>query len=226
MEKKAVLITASLSLFLLFSICLFFTQIVPASAEIPNTTREQHYIRVVCDRKDTGARIGLVDNAITVVSPPAGNTNTNTKTNTNTNGSLPTVGNKNTNGGGGGTGGNTNSGGGGTTTSKEISATSILPHRDDWSNLGFNDIIGILKDIFGKLVLPLGEAIAVIMLILGAYYYLTAYGNEEKAEKGKKTLFWSIVGIVVIFLAWIIILELWKILAQTSPPSEIKPPYP
>ena len=176
MEKKAVLITASLSLFLLFSICLFFTQIVPAKAEIPNinvgltcpntncnavvagsqiqvfianysdddaecriymskgsrqedfaqkgavtamahtdgviatvstttdTTREQHYIRVVCDRKDTGARIGLVDNAITVVSPPAGNTNTNTKTNTNTNGSLPTVGNKNTNGGGGGVG--------------------------------------------------------------------------------------------------------------------------
>ena len=71
----------------------------------------------------------------------------------------------------------------------------------------------------------LATGLAIIMIIWGAYMYLTAYGNEEKAEKGKKTIVWAIVGIVVTLLAFAIVTWVWQITAGTAPPPETAPPY-
>ncbi len=56
-----------------------------------------------------------------------------------------------------------------------------------------------------RLMLLFAGAIAVVFVIIGGYQYLTSGGNEEAAEKGKKTLINAIIGVVVIILAYVII---------------------
>ncbi len=53
--------------------------------------------------------------------------------------------------------------------------------------------------------------IAVLFIMVGGYWYLTSAGNEEQAEKGRKTLVNSIIGLVVIIMAAVIV----RIVAQT-----------
>ncbi|MBI5530691.1 MAG: hypothetical protein HY918_04295 [Candidatus Doudnabacteria bacterium] len=56
-----------------------------------------------------------------------------------------------------------------------------------------------------RLMLLFAGAIAVVFVIIGGYQYLTSAGNEETAEKGRKTLTNAIIGVVIIILAYVII---------------------
>jgi len=51
--------------------------------------------------------------------------------------------------------------------------------------------------------LPLIPLIAVLMLIIGGFYLLTAAGDPERFSKGKKIITAVVVGIVICFLAWV-----------------------
>ncbi len=53
-----------------------------------------------------------------------------------------------------------------------------------------------------KLLLGLAGAIAVVLVVIGGFQYLTSAGNEEQAESGKKTLINAAIGLVVIILAY------------------------
>lgn len=46
---------------------------------------------------------------------------------------------------------------------------------------------------------------AVVFLIVGGYMYMTSGGAEEQAEQGRKTMTNSIIGLVVIILAYAIV---------------------
>ena len=59
-------------------------------------------------------------------------------------------------------------------------------------------------------------AIAVVFIIIGGYQYIASGGNEETAEKGKKTLVNAIIGIVVIVLAYAIINVLVNLVGSNS----------
>lgn len=48
-------------------------------------------------------------------------------------------------------------------------------------------------------------AIAVVFVIIGGYFYLTAQGNDEQAEKGKKTLVNAVIGVIVVIMSYAII---------------------
>jgi|SRR3989344_9253028 len=63
---------------------------------------------------------------------------------------------------------------------------------------------GLIYRIISLLLLVAG-AIAVLFVIVGGYQYITAAGNEENAEKGRKTLVNAIIGVVIIVLAYVII---------------------
>ncbi|MBI5530694.1 MAG: hypothetical protein HY918_04310 [Candidatus Doudnabacteria bacterium] len=52
-----------------------------------------------------------------------------------------------------------------------------------------------------QLLLVMSGIVAVLFVMLGGVWYLTAAGNDEQAEKGKKTLINAIIGLVVILLA-------------------------
>lgn len=50
--------------------------------------------------------------------------------------------------------------------------------------------------------------IAFVMLVVGGFWLLTAAGNDDQAGKGRKTIIYAIVGIVVILLSYSIVFTL------------------
>jgi len=63
-----------------------------------------------------------------------------------------------------------------------------------------------------KIASELGSGIAVILILVGAFYYFTAFGNEEKAQKGKTIVMWAVIGIIVILLANVIVYTVTSLL--------------
>ena len=89
-----------------------------------------------------------------------------------------------------------------------------------WQCLELIHIPEMLEHII-KLFMDLLGAVAVIMLIWGAYQYLTAYGNDEQAQKAKSTIYWAIIGVAVAVLAWVLVDTLWGLL--TGGPAPVGP---
>ena len=56
-----------------------------------------------------------------------------------------------------------------------------------------------------NILLAIAGLVAVVFLIIGGFRYITAGGNEEAAEAGKKTIINAIIGIVVIILSFVIV---------------------
>lgn len=54
-------------------------------------------------------------------------------------------------------------------------------------------------------VLALVGTVALLFLIIGGYQYITSSGNSEAIEKAKKTILYSIIGLIVAILSFIII---------------------
>lgn len=82
------------------------------------------------------------------------------------------------------------------------------------------DIQRLIKNAT-DLLLYIAGAVGLIYLIYGAILYFTAYGNEEKVNKAKQTIYWAIAGIAIIILAKIIVGEVFKILTGRLP----SPPF-
>lgn len=76
---------------------------------------------------------------------------------------------------------------------------TILPDIKP-ENLKLDDVKTFILSIT-DLALFVAGALAVIYILIGGFWYFTAYGNEEKANKGKTTLMWAIGGIIVILLS-------------------------
>ena len=79
-----------------------------------------------------------------------------------------------------------------------------------------DDIKTLLINVGGILLVAAGT-VAAIFIVLGAFQYLTAYGSEEKAENGKKTLTWAIIGLVFVILARLLLGEIWTFLSGSAP---------
>lgn len=58
-------------------------------------------------------------------------------------------------------------------------------------------VINIINWTLGILAL-----IAVILILVGGFRWMTAGGNEEKVESAKKTLYAAIIGLVIILAGW------------------------
>ena len=86
---------------------------------------------------------------------------------------------------------------------------AILPSNPTTWTL---DTVTVLINNITKLALLLAGGVAIIFILIGAFEYLTAYGNEEKANKGKTTIMWAVIGIVVILLAELIVALLQSVL--------------
>lgn len=56
-----------------------------------------------------------------------------------------------------------------------------------------------------NILLGIAGLVAVIFLIVGGFRYITAGGNEEAAEAGKKAIVNAIIGIVIIILSFVIV---------------------
>lgn len=67
-----------------------------------------------------------------------------------------------------------------------------------------------------QVLLAIAGLVAVIFLIVGGFRYITAGGNEETAEAAKKTITNSIIGIVIIILAFVIVRVIANALIKTE----------
>jgi len=59
---------------------------------------------------------------------------------------------------------------------------------------------------------------AFLMVIIGGLRFLTMYGNEEAVEKGKKTVIFALVGVVIAMLAYAIVVIVSNIDFSTPTP--------
>jgi uncharacterized membrane protein (DUF485 family) len=74
----------------------------------------------------------------------------------------------------------------------------------DWASFTWENLPDLLSGLL-DLLLGFASLVAILFLLIGAYNYLTAFGDEQKATKGKSTLTYAIAGIGVIVSAWIIV---------------------
>lgn len=88
-----------------------------------------------------------------------------------------------------------------------VDANSSLPANDNsCKNLdqGNTSFTSILKKIINILSLLVG-AIAVIMIIVGGFRYVTSAGSDSATGAAKKTILYAIVGLVIVALAQVIV---------------------
>ncbi len=96
-------------------------------------------------------------------------------------------------------------------TVKDILGGANGANADDIVNRAFT-----LKDIAVNVLnflLSVTGIVAIIGLIVGAIFYLTSYGDEERMEKGKKILVASIIGIVIAFASLVIVRQVAGLVA-------------
>lgn len=86
--------------------------------------------------------------------------------------------------------------------------------------------IGILISNIINMALAAAGLVAVIYLVIGAFQYFTAYGDESKAESAKKTITWAIIGLVVIILARVAVGELFRFFGGITPGIPVGPITP
>jgi hypothetical protein len=79
----------------------------------------------------------------------------------------------------------------------------------DFGNKDINPIakyssIGSFTDVIIPLMMIAGGLISLIMLLLGAYKYLTSEGNPEKISKAQSTIIYAIIGLFLIVASFIL----------------------
>lgn len=67
------------------------------------------------------------------------------------------------------------------------------------------DVNSLIAFVIEWILLYIAGPLAVLFLIIGGFWYITSGGNEEQAEKGKKTIFNALIGIVIVVLSYVIV---------------------
>lgn len=94
---------------------------------------------------------------------------------------------------------------------------SLLPAGLGGPNASVLDIIGSDKGFIWeiiKLAVYYAELVAFFYILYASFLYITSFGDDSKAESGKKTLIWSIIGLAVVISANILLSIFAKVVAQ------------
>ena len=69
---------------------------------------------------------------------------------------------------------------------------------------GGNDLTGAVSGILTAIIAALG-LVAVVVMVIGGYNYMTSSGDAGKVEKAKKTILYGLIGLIVCALAFVIV---------------------
>ena len=72
-------------------------------------------------------------------------------------------------------------------------------------------VINIVQWALGLLAL-----VAVVMIIIGGFKWITAAGNEEKIESAKKLISAAVIGLIIVLLAWAIVIFVVGVTTNTT----------
>lgn len=67
-----------------------------------------------------------------------------------------------------------------------------------------DEVWPVVKNII-NVVLGILGVVAVGVIILGGFYFLTSQGDAAKVTKGKNTILWGVVGLIIALLAFAIV---------------------
>ncbi len=81
------------------------------------------------------------------------------------------------------------------TTARAAAETDFQVENPIGAN-NLEDIIKLVSDNILKLAIP----VAVVMILIAGYNFVTSAGNPSKIQKGKQILTWTAVGLAVIFI--------------------------
>ncbi len=88
-----------------------------------------------------------------------------------------------------------------------LAAPTILDPTSDCMKSGNCDLCDLI-DLFVRasdVILYLSGAFAVIMFVFGGMVMITAYGTESRIQWGKSILNATVVGIIIVLLAWTLV---------------------
>ena len=89
-----------------------------------------------------------------------------------------------------------------------ISGFFLWSHKFAVATVKLDNPLGSTTDIpslIGKIItaiLGIVGSLALVMFIYGGIMWMTASGNEQKVTKGRETLLWAALGLVVIFSSY------------------------
>ncbi len=87
----------------------------------------------------------------------------------------------------------------------------VMAQSSDWKSCMINGDVPTLQCVEVVIVrlLKFASSLTVflifVMFVLGAYYYLTAFGDSEKVKKAQNTMKYAIIGLLVFVSAYLII---------------------
>ncbi len=73
----------------------------------------------------------------------------------------------------------------------------------------------IIGRISRALIMVVG-AVAFLFFVVGGFYWIFSFGNEEKVKRGRDIMAWSLVGIVVAFSAYAILQFVFSVLTTVK----------
>ena len=105
-----------------------------------------------------------------------------------------------------------------------LQANDLLPSQiSDESGLGNSDIRVTIARII-KVAMGLLGIVAVVIVLIGGFTWMTAGGNEEKVGEAKKWIFAGIIGLAIILSAYAIAnFVIDKLVFATTQPGGIIP---
>ncbi len=77
----------------------------------------------------------------------------------------------------------------------------------------FWELMENIVNFLFALSLPVGA----LMIVVAAFYFLTSGGDPEKVKKAKMLIFWTLVGIVILFLSVALIRAIVRMLGVQIP---------
>src|SRR3990167_1617386 len=89
-----------------------------------------------------------------------------------------------------------------------LAAGSLLAQSVEIPNIGGTKLPTSLATVIVNAVnygLLIAGSVAVLMIIVGGFLYITASGDQERLEKAKKTLRNAIIGVIIILLSLAIV---------------------
>lgn len=76
----------------------------------------------------------------------------------------------------------------------------------------FCDALVVASNII-QFIWEIATAIAVLMIIYGAFVMLTSGGSEERVSQGRKAMLSAVTGLVIALVAWLFVNELLQFLS-------------
>jgi hypothetical protein len=87
-----------------------------------------------------------------------------------------------------------------------IASKAMIAYLEGWLSkyATSTNLIAALRDVINLMLYPIG-LIGILGLLIGGYQYIMAAGNPETLEKAKKTILYSVLGIIAIVASWAIL---------------------